>query len=82
VREGALLVPAGRHPERFPGFHERTATGWRDLAAEIPRERTGSDELATLIVAAVTGLEIEQMLGPASPRPARALDRLIRLLET
>ncbi|HEX2314307.1 MAG TPA: TetR/AcrR family transcriptional regulator [Thermomonospora sp.] len=77
-----LLVLAGRHPERFPGFHERAATGWRDLAAEILRARTGSDELATLIVAAVTGLEIEQMLDPASPRPARALDHLIRLLET
>ncbi|MBB5131395.1 AcrR family transcriptional regulator [Thermocatellispora tengchongensis] len=76
-----LLVLAGRHPDRFPGFQQRAATGWRDLAAQVLREHTGSDELATLIVATVTGLEIEQMLDPGSPRPGQALDCMIRLLE-
>ncbi len=76
-----LLVLSSRHPERFPGFAERAAGGWRTLAADILRERTGSDELATLVVAAVTGLEIEHMANPGSPEPDRAVERLARLLD-
>lgn len=76
-----LLVLASRHPDRFPGFHERAAAGWRHLAADILREHTGSEELATLIVATVTGLEIEHMLDPRSARPDQALERLARLFD-
>ncbi|WP_113703640.1 TetR/AcrR family transcriptional regulator [Nonomuraea lactucae] len=76
-----LLVLSSRHPERFPGFQERAALGWRHLAGDILRERTGSDELATLIIAAVTGLELELLLGPHPSGADQALERLARLLD-
>ncbi|WP_165975382.1 TetR/AcrR family transcriptional regulator [Actinomadura rubrisoli] len=76
-----LLVLASRQPERFPGFQERASTGWRALAADILRQRTGSDALATLIVAAVTGLELDLMLDPTPAAADAALEQLITFIE-
>ncbi|MGK5552995.1 TetR/AcrR family transcriptional regulator [Actinomadura kijaniata] len=76
-----LLVLADRHPDRFPGFHERAATGWRTLATDLLRRRTGSDALATLVVAAVTGLELDLMLDPDPARADAALELLVSLLD-
>ncbi|MGI5285789.1 TetR/AcrR family transcriptional regulator [Nonomuraea polychroma] len=76
-----MLVLGSRHPDRFPGFAERAAGGWRTLAADVLRARTGSSELATLLVAAVTGLELDHMLDPGSPEPDRAMERLARFLD-
>ncbi|NRQ33746.1 TetR family transcriptional regulator [Nonomuraea sp. NN258] len=75
-----LTVLAGRHPDRFPGFYERAVDGWRALAAGVLRERTGSEALATLLVATVTGLEIEYLLNPDRSRLDQAVDLLIDLL--
>lgn len=76
-----LVVLASRHPERFPGFRADAVTGWRTLAATALRARTGSDALATLIVAAITGLEIEVMLDPDPAAADAAFERLLALLE-
>ncbi|MCD0449261.1 TetR/AcrR family transcriptional regulator [Actinocorallia sp. API 0066] len=77
-----LLVLSARHPDRYPGFQDQAVTGWRTLAADILRARTGSDALANLIVATVTGLELDLLLNP-DPTPAdAALHHLLTLLET
>ncbi|GIH95517.1 hypothetical protein Psi01_61470 [Planobispora siamensis] len=77
-----IVVLASRDPGRFPGFLERAALGWREALAPVlgGAGRAGAREAATLVAAAVTGLEVHRLMEPG--RADAAMGLLVSMLES
>jgi AcrR family transcriptional regulator len=72
-----LVLLASREPGRLPGFLDRATVGWERVIGAVLGDRRDADTLVPLAFAAITGLELLQLMRPGSDVPDRALERLI-----
>jgi AcrR family transcriptional regulator len=72
-----LVLLASREPGRLPGFLDRATVGWERVIGAALGDRRDADTLVPLAFAAITGLELLQLMQPGSDVPDRALERLI-----
>lgn len=75
-----FVVLAGREPERFPTFVDRAVFGWRDAIKAALGDRPDADELATLVLGTVVGLEVLHTARPGGPDLAPALSVFANLI--
>lgn len=75
-----LVLLASREPERLPGFLDRAVSGWLQVTRAALAGHPDADTLAPLAFAAITGLELLQLMQPGSDLPSRALEQLIAII--
>jgi AcrR family transcriptional regulator len=76
-----LVLLASRDPERLPGFLDRAVSGWLQVIRTALGDHPDADTLAPLAFAAITGLELLQLMQPGSSTPGRALEQLIAIAQ-
>jgi AcrR family transcriptional regulator len=76
-----LVLIASREPGRLPGFLDRATAGWEQVIGAVLGERPNTDTLIPLAFAAITGLELLQLMRPGSDVPDQALEQLIAVFE-
>jgi AcrR family transcriptional regulator len=72
-----LVLLASRDPDRLPGFLDRAVSGWLEVVRTGLGDHPDADVLAPLAFAAITGLELLQLMQPGSAVPSLALEKLI-----
>jgi AcrR family transcriptional regulator len=72
-----LVLLASRDPDRLPGFLDRAVSGWLEVIRTGLGDHPDADVLAPLAFAAITGLELLQLMQPGSAVPSLALEKLI-----
>jgi AcrR family transcriptional regulator len=76
-----LVLIASREPDRLPGFLDRATAGWEQVIGAVLGERPNADTLVPLAFAAITGLELLQLMRPGSDVPDQALELLIAVFQ-
>jgi AcrR family transcriptional regulator len=76
-----LVLIASREPDRLPGFLDRATAGWEQVIGAVLGDDTDADTLVPLAFAAITGLELLQLMRPGSDVPGRALEQLIGVFQ-
>jgi AcrR family transcriptional regulator len=76
-----LVLIASREPGRLPGFLDRATAGWEQVIGAVLGDHPDADTLVPLAFAAITGLELLQLMRPGSDVPDRALEQLIGVFQ-
>ena len=77
-----LVLLASREPDRLPGFLDRAAAGWEHVIGAVIGDHPEADTLVPLAFAAMTGLELLQLMRPGSDVPDQALEKLIAIFQS
>ena len=76
-----LVLLASREPGRLPGFLDRATAGWEHVIGAVLGDHPDADTLVPLAFAAITGLELLQLMRPGSDVPDQALEKLITVFQ-
>lgn len=76
-----LVLLASREPGRLPGFLGRATAGWEEVIGAVLGDHPDADTLIPLAFAAITGLELLQLMRPGSDEPDQALEKLIAIFQ-
>jgi hypothetical protein len=76
-----LVLLASREPGRLPGFLDRATAGWEHVIGTALGDHPDAGTLVPLAFAAITGLEVLQLMRPGSDVPDHALEKLIALFQ-
>ncbi len=76
-----LVLLASREPDRLPGFLDRATAGWEEVIGAVLGDHPDADTLIPLAFAAITGLELLQLMRPGSDVPDQALEKLIAIFQ-
>jgi len=77
-----LVLLASREPGRLPGFLDRATAGWEHVIGAVLGDHPDADTLVPLAFAAITGLELLQLMRPGSDVPDQALEKLIAIFQS
>jgi AcrR family transcriptional regulator len=76
-----LVLLASREPGRLPGFLDRATAGWEHVIGAVLGDHPDAGTLVPLAFAAITGLELLQLMRPGSDVPDQALEKLIAIFQ-
>jgi AcrR family transcriptional regulator len=76
-----LVLLASREPGRLPGFLDRATAGWEQVIGTVLGDHPDAGTLVPLVFAAITGLELLQLMRPGSDIPDQALEKLIAIFQ-
>jgi AcrR family transcriptional regulator len=76
-----LVLLASREPGRLPGFLDRATAGWEHIIGTVLGDHPDAGTLVPLAFAAITGLEVLQLMRPGSDVPDQALEKLISIFQ-